>query len=226
MPGRGARVALALAVAAALGGCAVVGGGDATSSITSADPPSSSAPGGPEAPDTSAAPAWQGREIELHIDGQISVDGGEPLTRGSEVSAALGRADRTTPQTLCDDQALRTTLYQWGDLVVTVLEQQPPGPNVYGWSRGSVIGWDLTPSADGQPGVMPQATGPEGTAIGDDLASVRRAFASDEVGSVETDPSTGQREFGVWYGDAGVGLVLDDDDQVAAMYSGHSCAPR
>ena len=205
----------------ALGASACGAGGTSDPATTATVPPSSQNP----TVTTTSAPAWQTKQIDLHIDGQISIDGGEPLTRGTQLIAVLGRPERSTTQTVCGSDAIRNTLHRWGDLVVTVLDQQPPGPNILGWSRGSIIGWDLAPS-EGASTVMPTARGPEGTAIGDDLASLEEAFRGDGAGSVERDESSGKREFGVWYGDAGVGYVLDGGDRVAEMYSGHSCAPR
>lgn len=219
MPRAGVPLAVCTALAMSLAGCGVdarsAEGGSAT---TEGIPPSTS-----ESP-TSAPRPWEDRAIELHIDGQISVDGGEPLTRGTRLVGVLGRPDRTTTQTMCGDELTRNTLYRWGDLVVTVLDQQPAGPNILGWSRGSIIGWDLAP--DGADGGKPAATGPEGVTIGADLTTVERAFDGERAASVETNPATGKREFGVWYGDSGVGFVLDSADRVAQMYSGHSCAPR
>lgn len=176
------------------------------------------------------APAkWRDADITLAAGGGLTIDG-QALGRGNGndtiegLTDLLGEPDEVTEQDACfNDEGSPNTRYRWGDLILTILAEQPEGEYGFSFPVGSVTGWTLDPTADGQAGTTPDAPGPNGSKIGDSLAQLQSVHEGkwDSTG-VET---VGERRgYLIFAGDTtGAFFALSDDDRVEAMSAGITC---
>lgn len=222
---------LLAALALALSACSAPGSppaGTPTPSPTPAAP--SPADPGPSATAPPPAPrVWP--TLSGFAGGWIAIDGEEMGRDGPEsVSAlvdALGEPDETLDSATCGSQDLRNTVHRWGDFAVVVLQEvNPEDPYGDTFPPGSVAGWSIDPSLDGRPGLAPNATGPEGTAIGTPLETLETRFSTDRWDYAEVESVGSGRVFSVFVGDtSGAVFELDDSDRVSTMWAGYRCRP-
>lgn len=139
---------------------------------------------------------------------------------------AMGPADRQRVATTCGANDLANTKYGWGDFEVIVLNA-PDESNEYGFSYppGSVVGWRIDPTLDGDPGLAFPVVGPEGTEIGTPLTTLEERFTVGEWDSAGVGTQSPPHVFSIFAGDTtGAGFELDDADTVVAMSAGYSCS--
>ena len=231
--------ALVLAAGPVLAGClAESPAGTGSSTDTTTSPPSTTQTRTNSSSSTSAAPtttatplpkAWESVQISVDAGGLVSVDG-QDVGRGSgdgaaELERALGPAEETTPQTMCGDgEPLKNTVYRWGDLSITVLNESPGGEYGFAWPAGEVSGWQVDPTSDGQSGTSPEVAGPGGIEIGDSLSQVQAAHDG-KWDSFGVDTVRGNRVYSIFSGDtSGAGFRLGPNDTVVRMDGGYVCS--
>ncbi len=161
--------------------------------------------------------------------GRVELDGKELGRDGpestKELLAALGEPDERHDSQTCGTQELSNDFYRWGDFTITVL-QEVDKSNEYGetYPAGAIAGWRIDPVMDGLPGLAPNATGPQGTAIGTALDTLRERFTTEDWDHADVDETENDRAFSIFAGDTtGAVFQLDPNDQVVAMWAGYSC---
>ena len=181
----------------------------------------------PAASDTPAAP--QDRPTIQGLPGGVMlVDGGQVgrIADGNALPTAdfltlMGTPDESTEWPTCGTRPLKNTTYRWGDLQVLVLNEIDKEYE-YGFSfpENEVAGWLIDPTLDGEPGLSFPMTGPEGTQIGDTLATLEQRFTTDEWDYVGVTGDT----FDIFVGDTmGASFALDADKNVKSMGAGYEC---
>lgn len=181
------------------------------------------------APPTTSAPverSWP--TIQGEAGGQLTVDGTQVGRNADGATKAfldrMGPTDETTTRTTCGAGGPLHTTHRWGDLRVVILDELD-ADNLYAETCpvGEVAGWVIDPTLDGAPGLTPELTGPEGTTIGTDLATLRERFDTDNWDRADREGDT----FSIFAGDTtGASFDLDAEDQVVAMSAGYGCVPR
>lgn len=184
-------------------------------SATPRPSPSASAP--------TSAPTWP--TVQGEPGGSILVDGkpvGRAADGGTEAFlAAMGTPDEELSSATCGRRELRNTTYRWGNLRVTVLDEEDVD-NEYGFAfpPGEVSGWVIDPTLDGRPGVDAPFTGPKGITIGTPLSTLETTFTQDEWDSA----GVFEGRFEIFAGDTtGATFDLDADERVSSMSAGYSC---
>lgn len=175
------------------------------------------------------APAkWRDADIQLLAGGALEVNG-EALGRGNGrdtiegLTDLLGEPDETTEQATCSGDGPPNTRYRWGDLILTIMKEEPDDLYGFSYPAGSVSGWTLDPTSDGVAGTIPDAPGPNGSKIGDSLAELQSVHEG-QWDSTTVDTFGGVRGYQVFAGDTtGAFFALSDDDRVKAMSAGISC---
>lgn len=159
----------------------------------------------------------------MMLDGkEIGRDGPESE---KALLAAMGTPDDKREQATCGTAKVKNTVYRWGDVQVTVLREIDKS-NEYGFSypAGAIAGWLIDPSLDGQPGLTPAATGPSGTTIGTDLATLKKRFTTKDWDWTGVEQVMGHPTFTIFVGDTtGAAFRLDGQNKVAAMSAGYTC---
>lgn len=235
MPRRLALIALSLTLTTGCAGMPVPSAQPSTPASPPVAPPPVTSP--PSATASSTAPAPTPTPSKKPITAKLQGEAGGAMTlngkmigRDDESSIqallrALGEPDEKRDETRCFQTTLAHTVYRWGDVRVVVLREEDTNYE-YGFSYppGAIAGWRIDPTLDGEPGLSPAATGPQETAIGTNVATLKKRFTADKWDQADVEEFEGMKMFVIFVGDTtGAQFTLDGQDKVVAMSAGYTC---
>lgn len=161
--------------------------------------------------------------------GSIEMDGGalgrDDGDSTSKLLVALGDPDEQHASKKCGSKEVASTTYRWGDFKISVLNEVDDS-NEFGdtYPPGAIAGWRIDPTLDGAEGLIPNATGPLGTAIGTPLATLKTRFPVANWIRAEVTKNKQGNVFSIFAGQTnGATFELGKKDRVSAMWAGYQC---
>lgn len=223
-------VALATSLAIGVTACSapVTAPAPATAATSGSATPTSATPAQTTSAQATTAPPATQRSwptVRGEAGGFLTV-GGELVGRFNNGTSAflkaMGTPDQTSQNATCGKMPLKNTYYRWGDLSVTVLDEEDTTEE-YGdtYPPGEVAGWVIDPTLDGAPGLTPPLTGPAGIMVGTDVAKLKDVFTDDEWDYADREGDV----FSIFTGDTiGAIFYLDPAGKVKRMSAGYTCS--